>query len=178
MIRWQCFCKLYSWLILRSQLISWTLRRAFNIDSAEIPTHAIVIGTLRNTNLQNRSKMGLSLKSSVSFLIGGWKTLLNLSVLADNLGETRWQITDSLTETVTFLRSAQWKLTPVLGMNVNRESVIWLFLKIPRWITISIESSRRDLFIDMVVDGFIFKNNHITLSSCFTFIPNNRCGTT
>jgi len=33
------------------------------------------------------------------------------------------------------------------------------------------ESSRRDLFIDMVVDMFIFKNNEITLSPCFTFIP-------
>jgi len=33
------------------------------------------------------------------------------------------------------------------------------------------ESSRRDLFIDMVVDRFIFKNNQITLSPCFAFIP-------
>jgi len=33
------------------------------------------------------------------------------------------------------------------------------------------ESSRRDLSIDMVVDRFIFKNNQITLSLCFTFIP-------
>jgi len=32
------------------------------------------------------------------------------------------------------------------------------------------ESSRRDLFIDMVVDRFISKNNQITLSSRFTFI--------
>jgi len=39
------------------------------------------------------------------------------------------------------------------------KSGIWLFLKIPIWITISLENSRRDLSIDMAVDGFIFKNN-------------------
>jgi len=33
------------------------------------------------------------------------------------------------------------------------------------------ESSRRDLFIDMAVDRFVFKNNPITLAPCFTFIP-------
>jgi len=38
------------------------------------------------------------------------------------------------------------------------------------------ESSRRDLFIDMVVDRFIFKNNQITLSPCFTFTPKTRTG--
>jgi len=32
------------------------------------------------------------------------------------------------------------------------------------------ESSRRDLFIDMVVDKSIFENNHITLFPCYTFI--------
>jgi len=32
------------------------------------------------------------------------------------------------------------------------------------------ESSRRELFIDMVVDRFVFKNNRITLSPCLTFI--------
>jgi len=32
------------------------------------------------------------------------------------------------------------------------------------------ESSRQDLFIDMVVDRFIIKNYQITLSLCFTFI--------
>jgi len=32
-------------------------------------------------------------------------------------------------------------------------------------------SSRRDLLIEMVVERFIFKNNEITLSPCFTFIP-------
>jgi len=30
------------------------------------------------------------------------------------------------------------------------------------------ESSRRDLFIDVVVDRFIFKTKQITLSPCFT----------
>jgi len=30
------------------------------------------------------------------------------------------------------------------------------------------ESSRRDLFIDMVVDRFIFRNNQVALSPCFT----------
>jgi len=34
------------------------------------------------------------------------------------------------------------------------------------------ESSRRDLFIDMVVDKFIFKGNQrVTLPPCFTFTP-------
>ena len=33
------------------------------------------------------------------------------------------------------------------------------------------ESSRRDLFIDMFAQRFIFKNNQITLYPCFTFIP-------
>jgi len=39
------------------------------------------------------------------------------------------------------------------------------------------ESSRRDLFIDMVVDRFNFKNNQITLSP-FHLYPQNRCGNT
>jgi len=55
-------------------------------------------------------------------------------------------------------------------------SLIWLFLKIPVGITISMESSRRDLFINMVVDRFIFKNNQMTLSPCFTFIPKTGMG--
>ena len=33
------------------------------------------------------------------------------------------------------------------------------------------ESSRRDLFIDIVVDRFIFKNSQITLFPCSAFIP-------
>ena len=33
----------------------------------------------------------------------------------------------------------------------------------------SIDRSRRDLFIDVLVDSFILKNNQITLSRCFTF---------
>jgi len=37
-------------------------------------------------------------------------------------------------------------------------------------------SSRRDLFIDVIVDRFILKNNLITLSSCFTFIPKTGVG--
>jgi len=49
-------------------------------------------------------------------------------------------------------------------------SVIWLFLKIPISITLSMKSSRWDLFIDMVVD-MLSSNNRITLSPCFTFIP-------
>ena len=34
------------------------------------------------------------------------------------------------------------------------------------------ESSRRDLPTNMVVDRFILKNNQITVSSRFIFIPN------
>jgi len=33
------------------------------------------------------------------------------------------------------------------------------------------ESSRRDLSIDMIVERFIFKNNQITLTPYFTFLP-------
>jgi len=33
------------------------------------------------------------------------------------------------------------------------------------------ESSRRDLSIDVVVDGFILKNNHIKLFRWLNFIP-------
>jgi len=32
------------------------------------------------------------------------------------------------------------------------------------------ESSRRDLFIDIVVERFMFTNNKMTLFPCFTFI--------
>jgi len=38
------------------------------------------------------------------------------------------------------------------------------------------ESSRRDHFIDMVVDRFICKSNQITLSPCSTFIPKTGVG--
>jgi len=38
------------------------------------------------------------------------------------------------------------------------------------------ENSRRDLFIDMVVYRFIFKDNQITLSPYFTFIPKTSVG--
>ena len=38
------------------------------------------------------------------------------------------------------------------------------------------ESSRGNLFIDMVVDRFIFKNKQISHSPCFTFIPKTGAG--
>jgi len=38
------------------------------------------------------------------------------------------------------------------------------------------ESSRRDLFIDMVADSFIFKNNQIMNYLCFIFIPKTGVG--
>jgi len=38
------------------------------------------------------------------------------------------------------------------------------------------ESSRRDLFIDMVVDRFIIKNNQITLCALFHLHTQTRCG--
>jgi len=43
-------------------------------------------------------------------------------------------------------------------------------------ITISMDSSRRDLFIDIVVDGSILKNNQITLYPFFTFRPKTGVG--
>jgi len=36
---------------------------------------------------------------------------------------------------------------------------------------IFLESFRQGLFIDMVVQDFIFENNLITPLSCFTFVP-------
>jgi len=38
------------------------------------------------------------------------------------------------------------------------------------------ESSQRDLFIDMVIDRFTLQNNKITLSLCFTFISKTGVG--
>ena len=38
------------------------------------------------------------------------------------------------------------------------------------------ESTRRDLFIDMVASGFILKNYQITLVPCFPFIPKTSVG--
>jgi len=56
--------------------------------------------------------------------------------------------------------------TPVLGK--QGKSVIWLFLKNTPMEN-HMKSYRQDLFIDMAVDRFIFKNNQITLSPCFSF---------
>jgi len=50
------------------------------------------------------------------------------------------------------------------------KSIIRLFFKIPLYINI-LNSSRQDLFDYMVVDRFIFKNNQITFSPSFPFIP-------
>jgi len=36
--------------------------------------------------------------------------------------------------------------------------------------------SRRELSINMVIDGFVFNNNQITLFPCFNFIPNAGMG--
>jgi len=41
----------------------------------------------------------------------------------------------------------------------QERNIIWLFSKINQSTTKSMESSRRDLSIDMAVDGFICKNN-------------------
>jgi len=51
------------------------------------------------------------------------------------------------------------------------ESVIWLFLKINLPTAISMKKYRRELSIDMIIDRGIFKNNQISLSPCFPFIP-------
>jgi len=45
------------------------------------------------------------------------------------------------------------------------------FLEILSWKILWIESSRRDLFINMIVNRFILKNGEITLCLCLTFIP-------
>jgi len=51
-----------------------------------------------------------------------------------------------------------------MRVKLGNKSVLWLFLKVPLWISISIESSQQDLFIDMAVDTLISNNNQITLS--------------
>jgi len=51
-----------------------------------------------------------------------------------------------------------WLVSAVLGMKVKQgKSAIWLFFKISLSITISMESSRRDLFSDVVFQKFILK---------------------
>jgi len=40
------------------------------------------------------------------------------------------------------------------------------------------ESSRQDLFIDVVVDRFIFKNNQVTFFPCFNVVPKTDVGQT
>jgi len=50
------------------------------------------------------------------------------------------------------------------------ETSIWLFLKINLSTTISMERSRRELSIDVVIHKGILKNNQITLFPRFTFI--------
>jgi len=50
-------------------------------------------------------------------------------------------------------------------MKIKGRSVTWLLFKIS--ITISTESSQRDLLIDMVVDRFIVKYNENTFLFCF-----------
>jgi len=52
----------------------------------------------------------------------------------------------------------------------ERESVIWLFLKINRSTTISMKRSRRELSIDMVIHWGIFEKKYIALFRS-TFIP-------
>jgi len=56
-----------------------------------------------------------------------------------------------------FYKWSLWKITPVFRykdtMGKKRKLV---FLKIPWWITISMESSRRDLFMHMVVNRSMF----------------------
>jgi len=53
----------------------------------------------------------------------------------------------------------------------QKESVIWLFLKINPRTTISMERSRRELSIDMAIHLGIIKNNQFTLSPGSTLIP-------
>jgi len=58
----------------------------------------------------------------------------------------------------------------------QRNGVVWSLIKISLCITISMKNSQQDLFIDIVVDWFIFKNNQIKLSPCFTFTPKTGMG--
>ena len=50
-------------------------------------------------------------------------------------------------------------------------SIVYLFFKISFPTTIPMESSRRDLFIDMLFDRFILMNTQITHFPNFTSIP-------
>lgn len=51
-----------------------------------------------------------------------------------------------------------------------------LISKIPLRKTIPMMTSQRDVFVDMVVDRVIFKNNQITLSPCSTVKPTTGLG--
>jgi len=81
----------------------------------------------------------------------------NVQIKALCLAPQEWKIQSTFTLKTNpyfrFIKGKAWE---------ERELVI--FLKITRLITISMETSRRDLFIDIVVDRFMFKNNQITLS--------------
>jgi len=70
------------------------------------------------------------------------------------------QVWDNLKQGLVFtvyLRLSQCPM-PVTDMKVKqRKSVILLVLKIPLSITMSMESSRRDLVIDVLVGRFVFK---------------------
>jgi len=56
------------------------------------------------------------------------------------------------------------------------ESVICLFYKTAKQISILMERSRRVPFIDIVLDRFIFTNTSSTLFPCFTVIPKTGMG--
>jgi len=52
----------------------------------------------------------------------------------------------------------------VLGMKLKREKcALKLFLRINSYTTISLKRSRRELFINMVIERFIFENTQLTL---------------
>jgi len=56
----------------------------------------------------------------------------------------------------------------VFGNKVKhwKSGFFWPFLKITSSTTIAIESSRRDIFIEMVVKMFFFKNSQFELNLC------------
>jgi len=55
------------------------------------------------------------------------------------------------------------------------ECILVIFKESP-WIIISMESSRRDLYIAIVVDRLTVSNSQITLFLCITFIPKTGIG--
>jgi len=87
--------------------------------------------------------------------------LENAGIFFDQALRIFWVSARERDQTYTFCKNSPlFCPIPVLGMKRKLEkSVIQLMLKLPLSITISTESSQRDLLINIVVDRLIYINN-------------------